>query len=320
MKYVNNKSQILIIFLWILVVLVIMSVSLGQQASYTFRYVRRLSDKIRAEYLAKAAVNRAISEINKDTNAFDAVNEPWADNRAEFASIRLSNSQTDFASVSYVLPKTDPPEVKFGARDEERKINLNTAPEQTIAAILQKAGIGNAQEIAENILIWRGSEPDVNHIYDDLGYPPKAEKFSNVEELVLVKGMSQEAYDALNEKLTTYTDGLININTVNEETLFLVCAGIASRLNIAEGFAQSITDKLVQTRTAANGYFQQLSDINIGVSGSEEMNIFNELKNAIKTRSDIFFIEVNGQAGKIGCKVEAVYSRQTKKILFWHEV
>lgn len=307
------------IFFWILVVLVILAVSVGQRASMTFKYTRYQKDRQKALYLAKAGINRAITELTKDINDYDALDESWADNKEIFEKITLTEVENEFASVNYTREVEGRVEEKFGVRDEEGKININTAPEELLIALLENFNILDAPQVAKNIRIWRGDIPDDNKTYEELGYAPKAEKFANSEELMLVKGITPQDYQKLKEDITVYTDGLININTVSEGVLNIAACAVSKKLKITEGFAKSLSVKILATRDNRGGYFTNKTEIDVPTAGSEEKNIFNELMNSLTTKSNNFFIAVTANAGKIENRVNAVYSRKENKFKYWHE-
>lgn len=308
----------LIVSLWILAILTILAVNIGHRVCLALRLSRYHRDRLKAFYLTKAGINRAIVELEKDTNDYDALDEQWADNEDVFKRIILNESQYEFATVGYELVDDNKPKNVYGLIDEERKININTASEELLVALLERCEINPAQDIVNNILIWRGNIPDDNKIYENLGYPCKAHKFSNIEELTLVKGIAPESYQRLKGLITVYGDGFININTASSRVLSVFTRGIAKDLSIGENFADSITTKIIDFRNG-HGPFNTKSDINITLTGDEETNIFNNLMDKVIVQSDNFLIEVTGNVGKIKSKVMSVYNRKDKKILYWHE-
>ncbi len=307
------------IFLWILAVLVILVVSIGQRASTTFRYIRYQRDRQKALYLAKAAINRVIIELDKDNNGYDALDDPWADNQEIFERVVLTDAENEFARVSYIREEKDKEEVKFGVVDEEGKLNINTASEELLIALLEHLDIVDAPQIARNIRIWRGLIGDDNGVYEELGYAPKRNEFSNTEELMLVKGITPQDYEKLKESITVYTDGLVNVNTCSDRILDIVARGVAKKLNPGEAFARSLTVKILAAKENNNGYFKEKKDVNVTTAGNEEQKILNALMQSMTTKSNNFFIRVTGKVGKIENKVSAVYNRKEKKFRYWHE-
>lgn len=312
----RKKAQVLIIFLWILSVFVILVIATAARAMATFKFACIQKDRQKALYLAKAGIIRAALTLESDTNAndYDALGDEWADNKEEFAKVGLSDSENEFAEISYSDPESGEP--VFGVRDEERKINLNTASEPLLTVLLEKSGVAEAASVANNIRVWRGDPGvlDTSEAYVKLGYAPKGAKFTNTEELMLVAGISPEDYLKIKDIVTVYTQGKININTVSEEVLLMVCEAIAPELG--KGVAQEI----IIARNSHDGYFSSLDQIP-DPQQDVERNVYSSLAGNITVTSKIFFIEVNAKVGRIDKKITAVYDRdpERKKFLYWHE-
>jgi len=315
----SKKAQALMISLWVLVILTILAVGIGHRVSMALRISAHQKDGLKALYLAKAGLNRAIVEIDNDTNSYDAPDDRWANNEAVFKKITLNDFQNEFASVSYqVLDENNIPSIIYGARDEESKININTASRELLLALLEKRGINAADNVVNNILVWRGDIPDDNKIYESLGYSCKAAPFTNFAELSLIKDITAEDYQKIQGLITVFGKGSININTVSPEILTIFCRGIAKKIGAAENFADSVTGKIIELRDNL-GPFKEKNGIIITPTGAEEANIFNNLMNSVVLQSDYFLIEVIGNSGKIKRKISSVYCRKDKRIVYWHE-
>jgi len=314
----NKKAQVLIITLWVLVILTILLVSIGHRVSMAIRISHYQRERLKAHYLAKAAANIVINELRKDNNGYDAVNEPWADGEESFKKIMLGENQNEFSSVGSLVIEGDKEVFRYGAVDEESKININTANKELLTALLEGYQIAAASDIADNIIIWRGDVKDDAKIYENLGYTCKADKFSTIEELKLVKDLSPEDFQRLNKIITVYGSGLVNINTVSSFVLNVMTRAIAKKMGYSANFSDSLTTKIIEKRNSV-GFFKDKDEINIALTGEEEMNIFNELNKNIDVKSNNFLIEVSGNAGKINSKIALVYNRTDKKILYYHE-
>ncbi|MBM3253535.1 MAG: general secretion pathway protein GspK, partial [Candidatus Omnitrophica bacterium] len=228
-------------------------------------------------------------------------------------------NQNEFATISHnIIDKNNRLKTIYGVIDEERKININIASRELLLALLEEFAVNAAQDIVNNILIWRGDISDNDKIYEKLGYPCKADNFSNIEELTLVKDITPNDYQKLRESITTYGDGFVNINTVSFKTLTIFAHGIAKSLSIDENFADSVATKIIELRDR-NGCFKEKNEIDIILTGEEEENIFNKLMDSIIFKSDNFLIEATGNVVKIRGKISAVYNRKDKRILYWHE-
>ena len=153
----TKKAQVLVVSLWILATLTILAVGIGHRVSMALRLSRYQRDKFKALYLARAGLNRAIAELEKDTtNDYDTLNESWVNNEEAFKRIVLNDNQSEFATVSYgTLDEYSNPKTVYGVVDEERNININTAPKELLVELLDKKGISNPSDIANNICAWR---------------------------------------------------------------------------------------------------------------------------------------------------------------------
>ncbi len=312
----QKKAQVLIIFIWILVVLVILVVSISHRAAMTFRFIQYQKDRQIALYLAKAGINRAIAELERDKNTYDNLNETWS------TGIDSQTQQPIFGNIELVPASGGTFSVTI--TDEESKININQASKEILTALLEDFDINTPEEIAKNIRIWRGDVADDNEIYENLGYPAKGKSFTNTQELMLVKDITPQDYQELKEFITVYpTDDKININTVADNALNIFLRGITKELdNTGQslGLAESIAGKVIDFRKSGNGYFQDINDIK-NLLTSEESVLFNNFSNRFVLKSSNFSIEAVGRTGRIEGRITAIYNRNDndKRILYWYE-
>jgi len=317
----DRKAQALVVTLWVVLSLTVLAVSIGHRVSIGLRLSSYQRDKLKAFYLAKAAVNRVIAEINNDSSPeYDSLGDKWADNEEIFKKISFTNGN-EYASVGYnIVDAYDEIKIIYGVVDEERKININTASPELLDVLFEESEIDwAARDLINNILIWRGDLPDAGKIYENLGYVCKSGRFKNIEELILVKGMTWEDIEKLRKNITVYTEGSININTVSPELLKIVARASAKRLSVGYSFAESVADKIFTLRNEKK-YFENKEAIAISTTGDEELNIFNDLLANVVLKSDNFFIAANGNSGKIKREIISVYNRKDKRMEYWHEI
>lgn len=289
----KRKGQVLIISLWILAILAVLIVGIGHRVSLALRLSRYQKERIKSLYIAKAALNIAISVIEKDEDEF-----------------------TKDTAVT----------------GEEGKVNINTAAEELLVELLDKAGSVNSWELANNIRAWRGDIGLTIPDYQFLGYVNKGKKFSNIEELMIVKGINADIYNSLKGLITAYPqegDFKININSAPRVVLEILMNTYVKKLrerNIPVDDPAGLLEAIIDFRE--NG--GKFSDINIessfGKLSNEQKNILNDpvdgLKNKICIKSDHFRIicEGNIAASKIKRMIDCVYNRQNHKIIYWHEI
>lgn len=329
----NRKSQTLIISIWVLLILTVLTVSIGHQVSMALRLSRYQKDRLKAIYLSKAGINRAIVMLENDKNntSYDTPNEEWANNEEAFKKIMLNNNQDEFATVGYnIIDVNNQSRAIFGVVDEERKININTANHALLKALLESYGVAitDSESLSYNIRAWRGDTntplvPDDAKDYQALGYACKEKSFANIEELTLVKGITSEIYNKINDLITVYPVGgtlQINANTTTETVLTILVNSVA--LNPDEKNCVEAVAKDIIKQREEKSFFKTTADIEIRdvVSGtSSDENLYSNLKKQLITQSNNFLIEVTGNVSKIKSRVTAVYNRTAQKIIYWHE-
>jgi type II secretory pathway component PulK len=229
----------------------------------------KLRDRIILRQIAEAGIKRAIIEIRADeTDGYDVFHDAWSANEDAFKEIQLADGR--YFSVKYTISGGEDAEdeTAYGLIDEERKINLNTATADVLKELLELAAEASSQEavdIADAIIDWRDEddEPSDNgaesSYYEGLspGYICKNADFDLLEELFLVKGMTQTIYDKVKDYLTVYGDGKVNLNTADG----LVLQSLGMRSSLAE--------KVISFRKGDDGK-----------SGTEDDNAFNSTEDA----------------------------------------
>jgi len=79
----GNKGSILMIAMWVMAILVIFTLGLGHRASINLRLAKYQKDRLKAAYLAKAGISKAIAILQEDkntpqTSGYDSLNEIWS--------------------------------------------------------------------------------------------------------------------------------------------------------------------------------------------------------------------------------------------------
>jgi general secretion pathway protein K len=235
---VNGTGSALVVGLWMLAILSLTSLGLAYHSRLALRTSTLSRRRQEALYLCKAMASRAMAEIVKDTNEYDALNEPWSAHRSFQEEGWMSDLDVDervWGAMEYEV------------WDESGKININTMPESYVANLVL---LEPAQ--ASSILDWvdRDDAPRPggaeSEYYMRLTPPrqPRNAALSSLDELLAVKGITPEIYlgepeeegeapttrfdRGLRAALTVHGDSqLININTAPAEVL----AAISPRLS-----------------------------------------------------------------------------------------
>lgn len=245
----EESGAILIITLWILAILAILSIGIAGRMGLELKITGLNIDNIKALYLAKAGVERAISVIESEEHSIDHLGESWSNNSEEeeplFKGINVGDVGTFTVSYPFTEVRTF-----YGIQDEERRININNAPRQVIENLIKYF---NPEEdfskLAQFIEDWRDSDKireggDLEDEYTTEGYPRKDDYFDCIEEVLLVKNMTPEIFNNIKDYITVYpaeASGKVNINTATLPSL------------IALGLSLEISQEIIAMRAGVDG-------------------------------------------------------------------
>lgn len=338
----------MIISLWILALISLLCISLAHRVVVNLKLVKFQRDRLQCLYIAKAAVQKAISVLEQDkTVDTDMLNELWSngyDTEKEAENYIFKEVEVDEGrfTISYLFDDTDSesPVYLYGMSDENRKININSASSELLVSLFSVIGVEDPQGLAENIIYWRGDVPEG---YDDPYYeseqiPYAARKliFTSIEELSLVKGF-REDQDLINKSekfLTVYTAlDSININTASYSVLKAVFMNLG-----ADRISFELSDRLAKNVIDfRNGYDDQepteddlvidkdriKTVIGYGLGNKQEIDWVSSQDFPFTAKSDVFRIEVSTELNnsKIQKQITAIADRrmQPTKFIYWHE-
>jgi len=310
-----SDGSVLIQVLWTLAILVLLSLALGYTTALDQRLVSYQRDRLTALYLAKAGYLRALVELERDPiPPASSYLDSWAHNPEAFQQVSLGSGSF---TVSYAWPGQDRSAgVVYGVVDEDRKININTAPK----AILVRLP-GMTEGIADALLEWRDKHKSLVEMED--------RPFKVLEELWLVDGMTHEAFQALQPFVTVYSDGKVNLNTAPSEVL------------TALGMSEGLVTKVLRFRWGFDGIRGTRDDQSFMTlaSAGQDLNAFVPLtpleaaelgnlitQNRLKVASSFFRIRSRGTArdGKISRVVEGIVRRgagsaRSVALVSWHQ-
>jgi hypothetical protein len=281
---------------------------IGFRVSIEARLARYNMDATRALYLAKAGLVKSIYRLSKSPSANDSIYECGtafsAEENSDPEMIRaiFSGSLGDgYFKVAYRLGAYLYP----GMSDEERRININTAPQLVLENLLQY--VGEDPAIAADIIQWRNPDPGLDDGYYEAlpsPYKCKHEKFSAPEELLLVKGFDRKIFNKVKDYITVFGDPAklaVNINTAPKAVLsILMLAGTSVNAPIDKVAADIFADRIVVFRNGPDGENGTkddnifTADINIEAIVPELSTQAAELKKSFTTVSRYFRIESAG--------------------------
>ncbi|MBI4639101.1 MAG: general secretion pathway protein GspK [Candidatus Tectomicrobia bacterium] len=154
----------------------------------------RFKDKVQAELLARAGIEKAIGLVKSDTTPYDLLSDRW---RSDESLFREQREERGSYTVSYIDGQG---KRRYGFVDEESKVNLNTAPLEVLAALLPL----NEQQL-QAILDYRAK-----HL------------FTTPEELFAIEEIPPTIFgtaEAIRQLITVWGSGKINVNTAQEVVL-----------------------------------------------------------------------------------------------------
>ena len=223
----------LILVLWVISLLGFLAAGLGSQGFFALELSDRLGQELQATYIGQSAVQRAVSILARDSSpTVDGMNEEWINNRALFAE---QPSGAGSFTIGYRGDAPDGADV-YGVVDEDRKINLNSAPLPVLERLLAVVGgmrATDARAVAEAIADWRDEDKEQRpegaenfyYLGQDPSYECKDGPFENIEELLLIKGMTPTVYQRIAPSVTVYGSGRVNLNTASRAVLFALGLG-----------------------------------------------------------------------------------------------
>ena len=331
----RDKGSLLILTLWVLFLLGALAIAVNSYVWPQLNFAGRFRDRAKEKYLAKAAVKSAVLVATSDKIiTCTALKDAWSNNEGAFKDVPLGDGTF---SISYEF---DPhgqgqTETRYGLIDEERKININKASQKVLKNFFMTVAKTNEQkatELAACIIDWRDTD-DIplengaeNGYYMSLDppYPCKNADFQLLDELLQVKGMTQEIFDSAKDRLTVFGMRAVNINTADS----LVFQSL--------GMSRETAEKLVNYRKGGDGEEATSDDKifdNISTAGetlrkaggfsSAEFSQINGIINsgALTTRSDNF---MGRAAGKINGRksttsgITFIFNRN-KVMKYWRE-
>lgn len=306
--------------MWILVILVALAMSLGSKVMLDLQLAKNQRDSLRAYCLANAAIYRTVEALKGDVNTYDALGEPWADDKKSFEKITLNSVENQFANVSY---RDQNGGIVFGVRDEDRKININRASLEELEQLFIACGeSADALALAQMVIEWRSPQASPAE--------EKAFKFgplSVVEELQPAleyyfkdKARAHRLYLLLADSVSVCSNDKVNINTVSDEVLRIISYALAKHLALGDSAA---AEKIVQDILAlrkTKGYFTATDEIVIQTAPGPEQSLFEALRDSkLSVRSHAFLVQATGIAGSVNKTITAIYDRDQKKYVLWKQ-
>ncbi len=331
----KTKGSVLIIVLWSLFILSALAIAISGYVRSQISVAGKLSQNTRNYYLARAGVEMAVKEVKSaPVKGYETLGDGWSANIVAFKEAAFGDGHYSVLGSPAAIGAGG---AKYGMEDEERKININSAPVGVLKNLFEIAGGVDAEDapaIAASVVNWR--EPEDRAIKEGAGafhystldrpYKCKNALFEAPEELLLVKGVTRNVFDKIKDHVTLYGGGAVNINTAGPVALRSL--GMSEELaeKIAH-FRSSTTEK--DGKVTANVFddtakVAALLKENESIS-AEEGGIISDLiaKNLLSVNSDNFGATVYGGIGMASgpgaAKITFVFDRKNNALRYWRE-
>jgi len=357
----RRRAVILVLTLWIVVVLGMISSSMVEEVYLEMKVAKLQRDDLEAMALARAALARAVADLRNDLIMDRQSQEPWFDALGDVWA-RMDKTRLDVPMGRGTW--------SVWVDDECAKFNLNTVSFTVLKTIFYEEGLKEkeAQALAGAIIDWR--DPDDRPMPPGTGkedeyysavvakatgqrwdpdeepiYRCKNDRFTSVEELLLVAGMTPELFygfdpekeippnpierlkaraketrrrkrdkeaPPLCEIFTVQSPGAVNLNTADRFVLRVLFRSAIGDPQVAD----SMAEKVIQLRkTDARGNssneiaLRKVNDL-VGTAGLPAY-ILPRLTalSPLTVRSDVFRIWALGEVGNSQHLICAVVAR-----------
>jgi len=338
-RAVTKKGSVLILALWTLTFLSIIVVQIGLTIRQRINLLMRLEARSQLRMIAGSGVKKAIAALRydweKNPRQMTATGKSYRHNNSQkFGKQKLGNGSFTI-SYLYIDDNFRRQQVLYGLVDEESKININTAGRNVLMRLLHIVATPNeeeARDIAEAMIAWRElGQTQTTGFYSDeyysnllYSYETKNADFELIDELLLIRGMTQEIFDKIKPFVTVYGDGLINMNTAPYEVL------------LSLGLDPYVVRKILSVRRGNDGIeatlddfiFQRSYDIAADVIKFvkleiEELKQIDQLnaRGMVKTNSNYYLIQSKGQLEHRpeNLEISCVYNLRENMIEYWKE-
>jgi type II secretory pathway component PulK len=342
----DNSGIVIYVILWVLVILTALALSLGRSTQIELALTKHTLSSLRTENLAWAGIIYAKHLIQED--AID--DESAAIDTLYYCGISLTKGnlpdifknrslKTGTFTIGYNYSGQD----VYGLSDEERFININTLTFDSLSVLKnlltnQGVDVPTAEKIVASVIDWRDEDSVVSseplgaedEYYSSLSKPYhcKNKAFDSKEELLLVKGMTQDIYDKIKDEITIFPkegNFQVNFDTASQKVLLAFALSLAGpSTNTDPADAESLVRKMIEYRSGDDGLAMTIDDreLDLGkLNFNEKEKVIALVMNQFKTKkSNYLRVRVTGQdqLSRMSSRLEAIIERDSQKIVYWH--
>jgi type II secretory pathway component PulK len=329
MDTIRDRGSILVVALWLLFLLALLAAGVGAHVNGRLELARRLEQRWAAQGAARAGVERGIAWVQGETNGWDSLDEPWANQPGVFSNGVMGAGW--FAVVRRDRLASGDEAIRYGMGDEQGRIDLNLGRVELLQALFETAGgLGaeQAAKVAAALAQARTRPEGPPSITGDTGWVDRRLErgpLLSVHELRWVKGVTPALFEGVQEHVTVHGGARVNLNTAGVGVLTALghCAGRGGKDREA-GFVR----KILQFRGKGGIFKTYLGPGVLEALGAEarltedERAIVYGLAPYVTVTSDRFRGHVEGgsvQSGDPICRIDFVWNRSTCRIEYWHE-
>ncbi len=347
----DQAGVILIVVLWIVAILSVFILGLSRRAGVELALTRYQREKVIAGHTAISGLVYAMACIQQDsldpkTRAFDTLYQRGItldeNQTAEALFRRVSSGDGYFEIRHWEIGEDGTARPVFGFEDEESKINVNLLSPQNykvLSALITYFGFDQdtADIIASAVIDWTDKDDNTfnapygaeSDFYMQLASPRPCKNYSfeSVEEIRLVRGMTEEIFKKIEPYITVYPSSgrfQVNLDTASHPVLTALARAVTGgQTNTEKEDADGVVEKIMQNRRGEDGCLatadDRLFDINQLSLNSEERIVALLMYQSMARVSSYFRVFVNGFSGPGGVSsgIEAVVSRADLSVLYW---
>lgn len=344
----KEEGLTLILILWIIAILSITTLSLASYMRLQLRITKNKTERLKAYYIARAGIERAILELRRDTNDYDALNEEWSTNEEAYNSIQFGEGEYSIQ----VIDEESKLNINIPVQDEEDKIlfsrlllSLPEIREDQVSAILEHRREGGIFRSVDEISTLKKIDQEVFLAIKDLITVYSSKESNNkkinlnkatIEELKSNLGLAhKEADEIIRHRPYRYLTDLIEFDWMSKDRFIkivdritLLDEDIVGRININTtseyllsglGFDQESIEFIIRERrkTPFRSISQLLSTCGIDLKGLKGLNL-----DLVTFNSHSFSIDSVAVVDGTLARIEAVLRREAGRIfiLYWREV
>ncbi len=263
-------------------------VSSFQSASSTRTFIEEVYRKQQATHALTSVLPIVLNMLNMEDQKVDTLHDPWA--------------------FPFTM-ETDKGELEIVIYDEDRFANLNMLGNGQYEQIIQRLfKLLNIEYVyLDRLKVWTGNKPgEFENEYPIKRRPLDSKyelKYIGVPEKYLTGYLlGGEFVPGLYGLTTAYSSGKINLNTAPKHII----------MSLHENIDESLADRIISRR--GKSPFKKVQDL-VLVEGIT-FDMLHKFQNVVDVKSRVFHIEIKVKVGDTESRLDVIYDRQLRRILY----